>query len=185
MSNLPTSEIALLAIDSVATFYWLDRFAMERPTPAPLPTLPAPIPSSPVHPLQTVLTALRCFRRSHYPITVIVNQEAGLTGSVRSAFQLCRQPLPSLQARDHLFPESSDGTHLFLTHQITLNLVRVVPSPYSVKDEQRTPCLTRRVDIHVQVKTGVDHAESLLMQIKPEQVVIMPDFAYSPDNEEE
>jgi hypothetical protein len=186
MSNLPTSEIAVLAIDSVATFYWFDRFAKEQPNPAPLASLPALIPSPPHHPLQTVLTALRSFRRSHHPITVIVNQETGFTGSVRSAFQLCKRPSPTLEARDRLFPESSDGTHLFLTHQITLNLARVAPSPHSVKGEQRTLCPSRRVDVHVQVKTGEDHAESLLMQIKPDRVVIiMPDDAYPPDSEEE
>jgi hypothetical protein len=30
MCNLPTSEIALLAVDSASSFYWLDRLAAER-----------------------------------------------------------------------------------------------------------------------------------------------------------
>jgi hypothetical protein len=179
MSNLPTSEIALLAIDSLGSFYWPDRFAMEH-----LNTAPLAIPTPSIHPLQTVLTALRAFRRSHYPVVVIVNQEAGPISSVRSAFQLYKGSLPSFQTRSCSFPDSSDGTHL-LTHQISLNLARVVPSLHSVKDEQRTVSLVRRVDIDVQVKTGADHAESLLMQISPEQVIIMPDDAYAPDNDEE
>ncbi|KAI0257603.1 hypothetical protein BJV78DRAFT_1278098 [Lactifluus subvellereus] len=177
MSNLPTSEIALLAIDSVSAFYWLDRFAMEQHNTAPSATVAAQLPTHTVHPHQTVFTALWTFRRSHCPVVVIVNREIGPTGSgVHPAFQLYKQRLPS-------FPDRSDGTHL-LTHQITLNLAHVVPS-HGTNDGQRTSSVVRRVYIHIQIKTGVDHAESLVMQINPERVVItMPDDAHTPESEE-
>jgi DNA-repair protein XRCC2 len=168
MSNLPTSEIALLAIDSLGSFFWQDRFAIERQSNTnPLAT---PIHTPSTHPLQTVLTALSSFRKSHHPVTIIVNRELGPADSVRLPFQLYKEPLPSFPNR--IFPGPTDGTH-FLTHRINLNLARVVPSPHNVKDEKRNASLTRRIDVHVQIKTGVDHVESLLMQINSDQVVII------------
>jgi hypothetical protein len=42
------------------------------------------------------------------------------------------------------------------------------------------------IDIHVHVKTAVDHTELLLMQINPEQVIItMADVAYTSNRQEE
>jgi hypothetical protein len=60
---------------------------------------------------------------------------------------------------------------LFLTHQITLDLTRGVPSSNNAVDEHGKTSLSH-VDIRVHVKTAVDHTELLLMQIKPEQVII-------------
>ncbi|KAI0307760.1 hypothetical protein B0F90DRAFT_1676958 [Multifurca ochricompacta] len=195
MSNLPTSEIALLAIDSVSAFYWLDCFAGEQQhTRAHLASHTTPIPAPSINPLQTVLTALRTFRRSHYPIIVIVNW--GLTpisraSSVSAAFQQHRQHLSSfltLMNRTRSFPDLNDAMHLSLTHRVTLNLARVVPFPDSMaanNDEQWMASLRRYVDIHVHVKTAVDHAELLLMRISSEQVVItIADDTHTLGNEE-
>jgi hypothetical protein len=74
---------------------------------------------------------------------------------------------------------------LFLTHQITLDLTRGVPSSHNAVDEQGKSSLSH-VDIRVHVKTAVDHTEFLLMQIKPEQVVItVAETAYTSDRNEE
>lgn len=184
VSNLPTSEIALLAIDSVSAFNWLDRFAIEQRNTAPSPTVAAPLPTYAAHPHQTVLTALWRFRRSHYPVTVLVNRAIGTTSSgVHPAFQLYKQGLPSFPTRSCSYPDRSDGTNL-LTHQVILNLACVVPS-HGTNGGQRTPSVVRQVDIHVQVKIGVDHVESLVMKINPDRVVIsMPDDAHTPESEE-
>jgi DNA-repair protein XRCC2 len=181
--NLPTSEIALLAVDSASSFYWLDRLAAERHM-NPATTLP--------NNLQTILTALRNFHRSHYPVILILNWVPSLisvAGNV-PAVQLYKQHLPSsatLVTRTSLFPDHSRTTHLSLTHQITLDLTRVVPSSHSAVDEQTTASLpVTRVDVHVHVKTAVDHSELLSMQINPEQVIITtPDTAYTSEREEE
>jgi DNA-repair protein XRCC2 len=186
--NLPTSEIALLAVDSASSFYWLDRLAAEPHLMNPA----TPLPTTSNSPLQTILTALWSFHRSHYPVILILNwvpSPISAAGNV-PAVQLYKQHLPSsstLVNRTSLFPDHSRATHLFLTHQITLDLTRVVPSSHSAVDEQRIASLpVTHVDIHVHVKTAVDHTELLLMKINPEQVIItMADTAYTSDREEE
>jgi DNA-repair protein XRCC2 len=178
--NLPTSEIALLAVDSASSFHWLDRLAAERHTSPHL-----------MNPLQTILTALWSFHRSHYPVTLILNwvpSPISAAGNV-PAVQLYKQYLPSsstLVNRTSLFPDPSRAMHLCLTHQITLDLTSVVHSSHSAVDEQRTASLpVTHVDIHVHVKTAVDHTELLFMQINPEQVIITTaDTTNTSDGEE-
>lgn len=187
MRSLPTSEIALLAIDSASSFHWFDRLAAEQRHLISLAT-PPPTPSN--NPFQTILTALWSFRRSHYPVILILNWGLGPFPAAGNFPALQLYPLlfphfPTIVNRASLFPDPSHTTPLFLTHQITLDLTRVVPSSHSAADEQRSTSLGRQVDIHVHVKTAVDHAE-LLMQIHPEQVIITaPDVAYATDSEEQ
>jgi len=74
---------------------------------------------------------------------------------------------------------------LFLTHQITLDLTRGVPSSHNAADEQGKVSLSH-VDIHIHVKTAVDHTELLLMQIKTEQVIItVAEAVYTSDRDDE
>ncbi|KAI0271338.1 hypothetical protein BC834DRAFT_790240, partial [Gloeopeniophorella convolvens] len=72
-SNLPTSEIALIAIDSLSAFHWSDRFMAEQLHAAHLAGPASLFPNPAINPFQTVLTALRSFRRSHLPVTVLTN----------------------------------------------------------------------------------------------------------------
>ncbi len=185
--NLPTSEIALLSVDSASSFYWLDRLAAERHAPHLMNPAAPPLTTS-NNPLQTVLTALWSFHRSHYPVILILNwvpspiSPAGNLPAVR----LYKQHLPSsstLVSRTSLFPDHNRPMH-FLTHQITLDLTRGVPSSHNAVDEQGKAPLSH-VDIHVHVKTAVDHTELLFMQIKPEQVIITVADACTSDREEE
>jgi len=178
MSNLPTSEIALLAIDSIDAFHWLDRFALERHRSALTHNLS-----------QITLTALRNFHRSHRPIIVIASWGPG----VRAAFQLCRLHLPSfptLMNQGWPCPEAINDTHISLTHQITLDLARASPPPNNVaagedRNEQRMLSLVRHVDILAHVKVAVDQGELLVMQISQDRVVIrMVDDSSAPVSEE-
>ena len=178
--NLPTSEIALLAVDSASSFYWLDRLATERHTPHLMnPAAPPPTTSN-NNPLQTILTALWSFHRSHYPVILILNwvpSPISAAGNL-TAVHLYKQYLPSsstLVSRTSLFPDHSRPM-LFLTHQITLDLTRGVPYSHNAVDEQGKASPSH-VDIRVHVKTAVDHTELLLMQIKPEQVIIIVEEA--------
>ncbi|KAI9460925.1 P-loop containing nucleoside triphosphate hydrolase protein [Lactarius psammicola] len=173
-SNLPTSEIALLAIDSINAFHWLDRFSVEQHRSAPVPNLS-----------QITLTALRNFHRSHRPIIVIVSWGPG----VRAAFQLCKLHLPSLMNRGWPFPEAINDSHISLTHQITLDLARA-PPPQNVaagedENEQRMSSLVRHVDILARVKVAVDQGELLVMQIAQDRVVIRMADDSAPLSEEE
>ena len=188
--NLPTSEIALLAVDSASSYYWLDRLAAERHIPPRVMDPATPLPTTSNNPLQTILTALRSFHRTHYPVILILNwvpSPISAAGNI-PAVQLYKQYLPSsstLVNRTSLFPDHNRAMHFFLTHQITLDLTCIVPSSRNAVDEQRIASLTH-VDIHVHVKTAVDHTELLHMQITPEQVIITTaDTAYTSDREEE
>ena len=165
ISNLPTSEIALLAIDSIDSFHCLDRFSLERHRSASMLSLS-----------QITLTALRNFHRSHHPIIVIVSWGP----AARTAFQLCRLHLPSvptLMNRSWPCPEAINGTHISLTHQITLDLARASPPPHNVaagEDEYglRVSSLVRHVNILAHVKVAVDQGELLAMQISQDRVMI-------------
>jgi hypothetical protein len=182
---LPTSEIALLAIDSARSFYWPDRFAAER---AQLMNLATPPPTASNNPLQTTLTALWSFRRSHRPVIVILNSgpsSMSAAGNV-PVFQRYKPFLPSfatLVERTNLFPDAGHDSSLFVshTHQITLELVRTVPSSHNA--EQGMVSLVRHIDVHVRVKTtAVIHTELLHMQISPEHVnITMADVAHDID----
>ncbi len=181
--NLPTSEIALLAVDSASSFYWPDRLTAERHTPH-LMSPAAPPPTTSNNPLQTILTALWSFHRSHHPVILVLNwipSPISAAGNL-PAVQLYKRHLLSsstLVSRTHSRPMH------FLTHRITLDLTRGVPSSHNAVDEQGKASLSH-VDIHVHVKTAVDHTEQLLMQIKPEQVIItLADAVHGSDREEE
>lgn len=178
ISNLPTAEIALLAIDSISAFHWLDRFSAERHRSAPLSNLS-----------QMTLTALRNFHRSHRPIIVFVSWGLG----VRAAFQLCKLHLPSSQTlmnRSWPFPEVIHDTHIALTHQIALSLARASPPPHNVatgegENEQRMSSLVRQVDVLANVKVAVDQGEHLVMQISQDRVVIRMADDTAPVSEEQ
>jgi DNA-repair protein XRCC2 len=165
ISNLPTAEIALLAIDSISAFHWLDRFSLERHRSAPISNLS-----------QITLTALRNFHRSHRPITVFVSWGLG----VRTAFQLCKLHLPSSQTvmnRSWPFPEVINDTHIALTHQITLSLPRVSLPSNNVavgdgENEQRMSSVVRHVDVLANVNVAVEQGEQLVMRISQDRVVI-------------
>jgi len=186
--SLPTSEIALLAIDSVGSFYWLDRFAVEQRMSSHLMSVATP-PSKPSNnALQTILTGLWNFRRSHYPVIVILSWGSSLISTEGNvpAFQPHRQFHPFFSTLVNRTSSFSDSSHPLPTHQITLDLTRGVPSSHTAEDKERIVSLERHIDIHVQVKSAVDHAELLHMQINPEQVIItMSDVADVPDNEEQ
>ena len=176
-SNLQTSEIALLAIDSLSAFHWLDRFSVERHRSAPVSNIS-----------QITLTALQNFHRSHRPIMVFLTWGPG----VRAAFQLCKLQLPSystLMSRSWPFPEVINETHISLTHQITLNLPRAYPSPHNVaasegENEQCMSPLARHVDIVANVKVAMDQGEILVMQIAQDRVVIRMGDDSAPVSEE-
>jgi DNA-repair protein XRCC2 len=132
--ELPTSEIAILAVDSLSAFYWEDRFATEVRRPwSSWSTRSYPNPSEPTehvhHPLHAVFVALQAVCLSHGPIVVLTNW--GLQPipepNVSSAAPFYKQHLP-------LFPALSNGetahrTSVYpkLSHRITLH--RSTPAP--------------------------------------------------------
>ncbi|KAK7064134.1 hypothetical protein R3P38DRAFT_2822645 [Favolaschia claudopus] len=112
-AHMPDADIGLVAIDSMSTFYWSDRFSAEQLRPLNLAN---------TTPLQHVIAALQNFRLSHNPITVLTNWALTVDNSNgTTAPPLYKQHLPS-------FPSlTSTATPFPLTHHITLDLTSVPP----------------------------------------------------------
>ncbi|KAH8120403.1 hypothetical protein DFH11DRAFT_1559917 [Phellopilus nigrolimitatus] len=131
--RMPSLEIALLAIDSISSFYWADRFNLEqqRQTSADKKDKPSP--------LSHILIALQEFRLSYGPVTVLTNwglaPESRNTGSARvgashlssagcALSPFYRQHLHPFPAPFEVPPRVLPNAHLFppITHHITLPL---------------------------------------------------------------
>ena len=157
ISQLLDAEIGLLAIDSISSFYWPDRFTVEQMRSAPPFTADQPTPAF-VSPLQHVLTALQKFRLSHGPVIIVTNW--GLTPLPNSLFY--RQhlhPFPVLLANPHhsetaatlevtrnAYSSAIENPHTLppLTHHITLPVIpfpqtQSVDLPKEAKEHPREP----------------------------------------------
>ncbi|KAI9457729.1 hypothetical protein F5148DRAFT_341255 [Russula earlei] len=165
MRNLPTSEIALLAIDSASSFYWLDCVEAEQLASAHPISLATPL---------SIVRSLWDFRRSHYPVTVILTWGQSPTSAARNdPLQLYGLSLPSFPTSVNRISSIPKSSHdFFLTHQITLDLIRIVPPSHNAANEQEMSSLPQHLDIHVHVKTAINHTELLHMQINSQQVLI-------------
>lgn len=73
----PGSELGILAVDSLSTFYWPDRFAAEGPVDDPSNSRPVAIDNR----FRNVVTALQKIRSSLCPVIVLTNW--GLTPASR------------------------------------------------------------------------------------------------------
>lgn len=137
--NAPTSEITLVAIDSMSAYYWPDRFTAEQmrsyTSSGPVDagsTHPSP---SALNPLHHILTSLEALRVSHAPVVILTNW--GLnplkTPPLSSEPQLFKQhlhPFPTVSSQLTI-PEGYPP----LSHHITLQASRVAqsqPSPPSL-----------------------------------------------------
>ncbi|KAI0684040.1 hypothetical protein BC835DRAFT_1422664 [Cytidiella melzeri] len=65
-SQFLDQEVGLVAIDSLSSFYWQDRFTTEQ-------FLAGPSGHNAKNPLQHVITALESFRTSHRPVILLTN----------------------------------------------------------------------------------------------------------------
>ncbi|PBK77188.1 hypothetical protein ARMSODRAFT_949087, partial [Armillaria solidipes] len=91
--SLSASEIGLVAVDSMSTFYWSDRFAVEQ-----LRSFgKVSEPSSSVYPLHNIATVLERFHVSHNPLIILTNWGLNLESS--SPFY-----------KQHLYPFPSNFT---------------------------------------------------------------------------
>jgi DNA-repair protein XRCC2 len=131
-SKLRDSDIGLLAIDSISSFHWPDRFTVEQIRASPHLTTGSH--ANFVSPLQHVLIALQKFRLSHGPVIVFTNW--GLNTLPNDS--LYRQHLQPFPVLDNLHdngiaapevimnncPSTSGSTQVIpLTHHITLPFV--------------------------------------------------------------
>lgn len=140
-SNLPTSEITLLAIDSMSAYYWPDRFTTEQmrsysaSTPADASTRPF---QGTLNPLHHVLTSLEALRISHAPVIVLTNWGLNPLQTPPSIsdpylFKQHLHPFPTVSSQVTI----SEG-YLPLSHHITLQASRVVQSQSDVYESGET-----------------------------------------------
>ncbi|KAF9229406.1 hypothetical protein BS17DRAFT_723142 [Gyrodon lividus] len=136
-SHIPNDEIGVLAIDSMSTFYWGERFSAERmrnvaPEKARSKSDVVSIP-----PLYHVLSAIQSVRLSHSPLIVLTNWALSPLSQDNTTFfaMLYKQhlhPFPALdgvadlgakvaKTTDHL----SLASPFYLAHHISL----LSPSP--------------------------------------------------------
>lgn len=150
-ARLPDDEIGFIAVDSISSFYWPDRFLVEQLGSAHSTGTTGRGKSSSTNPLHYVLSALQKIRLSHGPVVALTNWGINpLTKPTCTA-------APTTLYRQHLYPfpiipnhDSSSVPHptttaatanpyltansnsnsmslMPLTHHITLPFVPVAP----------------------------------------------------------
>jgi DNA-repair protein XRCC2 len=141
-SHMPDQEIALLAIDSVSTFYWADRFAAEQLrniAPAMDKSVPMALP------LHHVLDAVQTMRRSHRPLAVLTNWALiSAPSRSESLYKQHLRPFPVLEdgIADLGAKRLSDADHsspFRLAHHITLSSPSSDPFPAAPLDDALLP----------------------------------------------
>ncbi|EED82378.1 predicted protein [Postia placenta Mad-698-R] len=107
LPELQTTEIGLLAIDSVGAFYWQDRFRMERLRGT---REPSGVGADPVSSLEHVLCALQSFRESHGPLIVLTNW--GLNPLTKSSVHVGESLYPFYKQHLHPFPSPFESAYV-------------------------------------------------------------------------
>ena len=133
-SCMPNQEIAVLAIDSVSTFHWADRFSAEQLRINALPMVP---------PLHHVLNAIQSVRRSHGPLAVLTNWALNSAPSrSESLYKQHLSPFPALEdgiadlgAKVLSNIDHSSSSPFHLTHHITLSSPSSNPLPAAPPDD--------------------------------------------------
>jgi DNA-repair protein XRCC2 len=142
MAHLPDDEIGFVAIDSISSFYWPDRFTLEQMTSSGNTRRGKSNAASPMH---HVLIALQKFRKSHGPVIALTNW------GLNPLTQPTQHSTPATLYKQHLFPfptlpkqdqsnapytsEDHSASHYNpnttalppLTHHITLPFVHITP----------------------------------------------------------
>jgi len=129
----PDSEIGLLAIDSISSFYWPDRFTTETHQSAPSGSQRA------TNPFQYVLHALHKIHGTHRPVMVLTNWGLSQLTSKHvsdSTPVFYRQHLQLFPAPFSRKLSDPLATHAFqVTHHITMSVMND-PTRYSVLTKQ-------------------------------------------------
>ncbi|KIK99041.1 hypothetical protein PAXRUDRAFT_823212 [Paxillus rubicundulus Ve08.2h10] len=129
-SHMPNDEIGVIAIDSMSTFYWGERFSAEQmrnvaPEKARNMSEPAFIP-----PLYHVLNAIQSVRLSHGPVVVLTNWALGQANTASRFGMPYKQhlhPFPTLDVVDLGAKAAKNTDHISLAspfhlmHNISLS----------------------------------------------------------------
>lgn len=141
-SHMPNQEIALLAIDSVSTFHWADRFAAEQLRNI-APAMDKSVPM--VLPLHHVLDAVQSVRRSHRPLSVLTNWALNSAPSrSESLYKQHLHPFPALEdgigdLGAKLLSDADRSSPFRLAHHITLSFPSSDPFSAAPLDDALLP----------------------------------------------
>lgn len=139
-SHMPNQEIAVLAIDSISSFYWADRFSAEQlRNIASAKDKGVPMALS----LHHVLDAVQSVRRSHRPLAVLTNwalnsapsHSESLYKQYLHPFPVIEDDIPDLGAKVSGNTDRSSSSPFHLTHHITLSSPSSNPSPAAPLDD--------------------------------------------------
>lgn len=121
--HLPTSEIALIAIDSMSAFYWQDRFTGEKRRPRNTTRPYGQMDSIDGSTLHRVLISLEKIRVTHGPVVVLTNWGIHVDTSSKLFYKQHLSVFPEL-------PPHPAGAYPALTHRIALhrNIPVTLPS---------------------------------------------------------
>ncbi|KAH7883691.1 hypothetical protein F5I97DRAFT_1565279 [Phlebopus sp. FC_14] len=145
-SNMPNDEIGLLAVDSMSTFYWSERFSAEQlgniaPHKARNRTETAFIP-----PIYHVLTAIQSVRNSHGPLVIITNWGLNPVSQDHTApnsaplYKQHLRPFPVLTSVTHLGAKGAKDTdQLLLACPFPLALHITLSSPSTAPFPSNAP----------------------------------------------
>ncbi|KAF8547124.1 hypothetical protein OG21DRAFT_1607520 [Imleria badia] len=139
-AHMPNQEIAVLAIDSISTFYWADRFSAEQlRNIASAKDKGVPMVLS----LHHVLDAVQIVRRSHRPLAVLTNWALNSAPSRSESlykqhlhpFPVIEDGIPDLGAKVSGNTDHSSSSPFRLTHHITLSSPSSDPFPAAPLDD--------------------------------------------------
>ncbi|KIJ68333.1 hypothetical protein HYDPIDRAFT_24622 [Hydnomerulius pinastri MD-312] len=142
ISHMPDDEIGVLAIDSISTFYWAERFSAEQLRNVAPGRARSRTEASFVPPLYHVLTAIQSIRHSHGPLVVLTNWALNSVAQDSTAphsttlYKQHLHPFPVLASVVDLGAKAAKNTDPFslaspfpLAHHITLSSPLPAPFP--------------------------------------------------------
>ncbi|KAI0068385.1 hypothetical protein BV25DRAFT_1846398 [Artomyces pyxidatus] len=191
--SLPSSEVALLAVDSMSAHYWPDRFRAEEARLQPPPA--TAVSKSAPNLLHTILVEMERFRASHRPVIVMTTWGLNPTYKESNAsivsYKQHLHPFPTLMSANALAP-STPGPDPYppLTHHITLNVAPMPPFPPGARlsdvheeDERFTLMMAQRGKSIGLVRTS-GKAETAVfgMRVAPSQVIFTEEEKTIPES---
>ncbi|OCB85682.1 hypothetical protein A7U60_g7333 [Sanghuangporus baumii] len=150
--RMTDEEIGLLSIDSISSFYWIDRYYLEQQRQGSSDRKDS------ANPLGRVLMALQEIRLSHGPVIVLTNWGLTPVSKASGADNEAATPSPFYRQHLHPFPAPFEipsrilpNAHLMppITHHITLTPFSIDRIPLSVTNLQEALELTERGSVGI------------------------------------
>lgn len=159
-TNLPETDLGLIAVDSISSFYWSDRYILEQARPG---NPSNGLPRQP-NPFNRVLAALQSLARSHGPLILLSSWDLRPSSRSENRRRL-DAPVPVLRPDT----EKSDQHLLPISHHISLSIPALVDDVETMDKplDSRTSCMLGTVHT-----LGSSQATQFRLHISEDDVVI-------------